>query len=217
MRDHQKIISYSFIAFGTLNALTLASAIALTLSTPQAKIIGGLILSTVLSAVTAVLLIIAGLAMLNKKAWHKRVSVPAALTALISFPLGTALGAYYFWFHFIENKNSTENPPSKNATLIFNITSVICRAVYASIIIFYFGTYSIAIAMGFDSGINAPAVTIAALYLTIFISLIAPVLIPLDNLLHPGLKLKSLYYWYGLIAAACLLLFAYKMLNISLR
>jgi hypothetical protein len=46
--------------------------------------------------------LIAGYAMLKRKNWARTASIVAAVLEVMSFPLGTAVGVYSFWFMFSE-------------------------------------------------------------------------------------------------------------------
>jgi hypothetical protein len=46
--------------------------------------------------------IIAGYAMLKRKNWARMASIVAAVMEVMSFPFGTAVGVYSFWFMFSE-------------------------------------------------------------------------------------------------------------------
>jgi hypothetical protein len=46
--------------------------------------------------------IIAGYAMLKRKPWARMASIVAAVMEVMSFPLGTPVGIYSFWFMFSE-------------------------------------------------------------------------------------------------------------------
>jgi hypothetical protein len=54
--------------------------------------------------------LIAGYAMLKRKTWARTASIVAAVTEVISFPLGTAVGVYSFWFMFSEVGKSLYDP-----------------------------------------------------------------------------------------------------------
>ena len=46
--------------------------------------------------------LIAGYALLKRKPWAKKAAIVGAVTAAMSFPIGTAVSAYSFWFLFSE-------------------------------------------------------------------------------------------------------------------
>jgi hypothetical protein len=46
--------------------------------------------------------LIAGYALLKRKPWAKIAAIIGAVTAAMSFPIGTAVTAYTFWFLFSE-------------------------------------------------------------------------------------------------------------------
>lgn len=60
------------------------------------------LLLVVTSFVFALPALFAGFGMLKQKSWAKTAGVVAGLLALLSFPLGTALGIYSLWFFFGE-------------------------------------------------------------------------------------------------------------------
>ncbi len=51
-------------------------------------------------SLVAILQIIAGYFLLKNRSWVHRLCLPIAIFTLLSFPFGTALGAYYLWYYF---------------------------------------------------------------------------------------------------------------------
>jgi|SRR5687768_1528537 len=71
------------------------------------------ILAIVIAAITLVLTIpplVAGYGFLKRKSWSKVAGAISAALALISIPLGTALGVYTFWFLFGEKGRQLYSP-----------------------------------------------------------------------------------------------------------
>ncbi len=55
--------------------------------------------------------LIAGYALLKRKPWAKMAAIVGAVTAAMSFPIGTAVSAYTFWFMFSEPGKSMYDKP----------------------------------------------------------------------------------------------------------
>jgi len=60
------------------------------------------------STIAGVIQITAGYALLKNHRWAHKVSIPASLLLLISFPFGTLLGLYYLWFRFLSKSRRRE-------------------------------------------------------------------------------------------------------------
>jgi hypothetical protein len=58
---------------------------------------------------------IAGYAMLKRKSWARMASIIAAVFEVMSFPLGTAVGIYSFWFMFSDVGKSLYSAPAAPA------------------------------------------------------------------------------------------------------
>jgi hypothetical protein len=54
--------------------------------------------------------LVAGYAMLKHKSWARTASIVAAVLEVMSFPFGTAVGVYSFWFMFSEAGKSLYDP-----------------------------------------------------------------------------------------------------------
>jgi hypothetical protein len=52
---------------------------------------------------------VAGYAMLKRKSWARTASIVAGVLEVMSFPFGTAVGVYSFWFMFSETGKSLYN------------------------------------------------------------------------------------------------------------
>jgi hypothetical protein len=55
--------------------------------------------------------LIAGYALLKQKQWAKVAAIIGAVTSAMSFPIGTAVTAYTFWFLFSEPGKSIYDKP----------------------------------------------------------------------------------------------------------
>jgi hypothetical protein len=117
-QDHNKIIGIMHLIYGGFNALMLAIFVPLFLvmgvaagSDPNAPpaiaaIFGifGLVM-LFLAVILGLPPILAGYAMLKHKSWARMMGIIAAVVEAMSFPFGTALCVYTFWFLFGQNEN----------------------------------------------------------------------------------------------------------------
>jgi hypothetical protein len=116
-QDHYKVIGIMHLIYGGFNALIMLivglffiPAAALGASDPSAPaglaalfgIMGVVIV--VLGSILGLPSILAGYAMLKHKSWAKVMGIIAACIEAISFPFGTALCVYTFWFLFGQNE-----------------------------------------------------------------------------------------------------------------
>ncbi|HZG52769.1 MAG TPA: hypothetical protein VEZ40_11600 [Pyrinomonadaceae bacterium] len=107
--EHNKALGICHLAYGGLSALMVLVA-ALFFGAVMFAIPGGdapvglfMILLTFILLWSFVLMLpsfIAGYAILKHKSWAKPASIVAAVLETMSFPLGTAVAIYSFWFMF---------------------------------------------------------------------------------------------------------------------
>ena len=117
-QDHNKVIGIMHLIYGGFNALMLVIFV------PFFFAIGGIaaadpnappaitaifgffgVLMLLLAVVLGLPSILAGYAMLKHKSWARVMAIIAAVVEAISFPFGTALCVYTFWFLFGQNEN----------------------------------------------------------------------------------------------------------------
>ncbi|HEX6185754.1 MAG TPA: hypothetical protein VFZ44_17830, partial [Pyrinomonadaceae bacterium] len=112
-QDHNKVIGIMHLIYGGFNALIMVivglffiPVWAISAADPNAPpglgaffgIMG--LLMVVLGVVLGLPSVLAGYAMLKHKSWAKVMGIIAACVEAISFPFGTALCVYTFWFLF---------------------------------------------------------------------------------------------------------------------
>ncbi|HEX8635105.1 MAG TPA: hypothetical protein VF703_13240 [Pyrinomonadaceae bacterium] len=107
--EHNKALGICHLAYGGLSALMMLAAL-LFFGAVMFAIPGGdapvgvfmLVLTFILlwSFVITLPSFIAGYALLKHKSWAKPASIVAAVLETMSFPLGTAVAIYSFWFMF---------------------------------------------------------------------------------------------------------------------
>jgi hypothetical protein len=116
-QDHNKIIGIMHLIYGGFNALMMVIVALIFIpigagaaADPNAPAglaaffgIFGLIM-IVLGVILGLPSILAGYAMLRHKSWAKVMGIIAACIEAISFPFGTALCVYTFWFLFGQNE-----------------------------------------------------------------------------------------------------------------
>lgn len=114
--DHNKILGIMHLVYGGMHALSLivmlfvffVMGIAIPFASsdsaaPPAALLA--LIGIIVFAFTLLLTIppfVAGYAFLKRKQWSKVAGAISAALALISIPMGTALGVYTFWFLFGE-------------------------------------------------------------------------------------------------------------------
>jgi hypothetical protein len=111
--DHNKYLTWAFLAFGIIQVLTLLLAslfifFFLTAIPVQEnpefrpQMFFGVIVGVVIliQLVMASPLFIASYALWKRKSWAKAAAIVGGIVASLHFPLGTALCAYAFWFMF---------------------------------------------------------------------------------------------------------------------
>jgi hypothetical protein len=116
-QDHNKIIGIMHLIYGGFNALMMiifvpfffiigAAGAADPNAPPAIAAIFGFfgVLMLVLAVVLGLPPILAGYAMLKHKSWAKVMGIIAAVVEALSFPFGTALCVYTFWFLFGQNE-----------------------------------------------------------------------------------------------------------------
>jgi|ERR1043165_691533 len=122
-QDHNKVIGIMHLIWGGFNALTLLILVPILLlfmgiisSAPDAPpglgIFFGLfgVFMAFLALVAGVPPIVAGYAMLKRKSWAKVAGIISACLCALSFPVGTALCVYTFWFLFSDGENFYNRP-----------------------------------------------------------------------------------------------------------
>ena len=114
--DHNKILGIMHLVYGGMHALSLVIMLLVFLvmgialpfassdpAAPPAALF--VVMAIVVGALTLLLAIppfVAGYGFLKRKQWSKVAGAISAALALISIPMGTALGIYTFWFLFGE-------------------------------------------------------------------------------------------------------------------
>jgi hypothetical protein len=107
--DHNKALGICHLAYGGLSTLMMFAVLfffgAIFLTIPEGGPPGG-IMMLVLTAIMIWSFIftlpsfIAGYAILKHKSWARVAGIVAAVVETMSFPLGTAVAIYSFWFMF---------------------------------------------------------------------------------------------------------------------
>jgi hypothetical protein len=116
-QDHNKVIGIMHLIYGGFNFLLLlifvpiflvigAGAAADPNAPPALTAIFGFFgfLMFVLAVIFGLPSILAGYAMLKHKSWARVMAIIAAVVEALSFPFGTALCVYTFWFLFGQNE-----------------------------------------------------------------------------------------------------------------
>ncbi len=122
-QDHNKVIGIMHLIWGGFNALTLLIIVPIFLviggfigSAPDAPpglgVFFGLfgVFMAFLALVAGVPPVVAGYAMLKRKSWAKIAGIISACLCALSFPVGTALCVYTFWFLFSDGENFYNRP-----------------------------------------------------------------------------------------------------------
>jgi hypothetical protein len=122
-QDHNKVIGIMHLIWGGFNTLTLLIMVPIFLifgwgigrapdAPPGMGLFFGLfgLLMLVLALVTGVPPLVAGYAMLKRRSWAKVAGIVSACLCALSFPFGTALCVYTFWFLFSEGENFYRTP-----------------------------------------------------------------------------------------------------------
>ncbi|HEY0004593.1 MAG TPA: hypothetical protein VGB17_07250 [Pyrinomonadaceae bacterium] len=112
-REHNRLLGILFLVWGGLQLLGLVfSAIIMPVifsgipefasSEFSGMFWGIMIFALALSALFAIPPFLAGYGMLKRKSWSRMAALVAGAIALLSIPMGTALGIYTFWFTLSE-------------------------------------------------------------------------------------------------------------------
>ena len=118
-QEHNKTLGILFLIFGSVNILllipaalqatkalkSLEDAAALNPNPESARNAMGLLMILlivlgVLTLISAVMEIVAGLGLFKQRPWSPPAATIAAIVALINIPIGTGLGIYALWFLF---------------------------------------------------------------------------------------------------------------------
>jgi hypothetical protein len=107
--EHNKVLGICHLAYGGLSSLMMFAVLfffgAIMMSIPEGGPPAGvmmLILTLIMiwSFIFTLPSFIAGYALLKHKSWARVASIVAAVVETMSFPLGTAVAIYSFWFMF---------------------------------------------------------------------------------------------------------------------
>jgi hypothetical protein len=102
------MILFSFILFGALAATDTKGEF------PAGLIAAILAISFIFQLIFTLPSFIAGMGLLKRKHWAKTATIIAGVLSAMSFPIGTAVCVYTFWFLFGENgKELYERPQSE--------------------------------------------------------------------------------------------------------
>jgi hypothetical protein len=114
--DHNKLVAYAQLGHGTLHLLSLVFVYALigmmfTKISDQVQRSGDfppelvgivLIFACIINFALTIPSFVAAYGFLKRRPWAKIAGIIAAVLAAISFPIGTAVAVYTFWFLFSE-------------------------------------------------------------------------------------------------------------------
>jgi hypothetical protein len=116
-QDHNKVIGIMHLIWGGFNALTMLILVPFFLafigiigSDPHAPPGLGLLFGAfgffflALAVVLGIPPLVAGYAMLKRKSWARVAAIVSACLTALSFPFGTALCVYTFWFMFTDGE-----------------------------------------------------------------------------------------------------------------
>ena len=116
-QDHNKVIGIMHLIWGGFNALTMLILVPFFLafigiigSDPRAPSGLGLIFGAfglfflALAMLLGIPPLVAGYAMLKRKSWARIAAIVSACLTALSFPFGTALCVYTFWFMFTDGE-----------------------------------------------------------------------------------------------------------------
>lgn len=119
-KDHNKLLSIFFFILGGLQLLggvfivviygVLGGAMIASARRDDEQVMGGIFLGLavvigVIMLAFACLYLFGGLKMLKEQRIGRTLGIIGSILALLSFPLGTALGVYGLWFMFGEGRN----------------------------------------------------------------------------------------------------------------
>lgn len=125
--EHNKYLAYSHLGYGAFQILMMLMMIAFAIiifgvaaaGDTKGEFPAGLIAAIVIVGFFFQLLftapsLIAGFGLLKRKQWAKTATIIAGVLAAMSFPIGTAVCVYTFWFLFGENgKELYERPQTQ--------------------------------------------------------------------------------------------------------
>jgi len=108
--DHNRTLATLHFIYGAMHGLTLAGLLLLVvvveLATPAASSIStfwialGVLTFVVLLLVVGLVPLVVGYALQRQRKWAKVAGIIAGVVAATSFPIGTAVAVYTFWFLF---------------------------------------------------------------------------------------------------------------------
>jgi hypothetical protein len=114
---HVLIMLVSFVFMGFIFANIFGQARELGSPSPPALMGVIFVLVAVINILTTIPSVVAGFALLKRKSWAKIAGIVGGAVAAMSFPVGTAVAVYTFWFLFSEpgkllyDKNAGTLPP----------------------------------------------------------------------------------------------------------
>ncbi|MEN6521882.1 MAG: hypothetical protein ABFD46_12120 [Armatimonadota bacterium] len=105
MEKHFRLLGYLFIIYGVWVLVNIVLAVLFFVSGGKRAAVppGQETVSIILAVIFAILFSITGWALLARRYWARSVSIAASIIALLSIPIGTALGIYGLWVMFSEN------------------------------------------------------------------------------------------------------------------
>ena len=122
-QDHNKVIGIMHLLWGGFNALTMIIFVPFFLiltgiigsdphAPPGLPVIFGFfgLLFLILAVLFGIPPLVAGYGMLKRRSWAKVAGSVSACLCALSFPFGTALCVYTFWFLFSEGENFYRAP-----------------------------------------------------------------------------------------------------------
>jgi hypothetical protein len=126
--EHNKFVGYAHLGYAVLHVLLLIvtmSFMGIMLSDifgaaermggePPPRFIGVVIVFVgLINVLMTIPSIVAGYALLKRQQWAKVAGIIAAVLAAMSFPIGTAVAVYTFWFLFSETGKSIYDRPKE--------------------------------------------------------------------------------------------------------
>lgn len=111
MEKHFRLLGYLFIIYGIWVFANIMLAVIFPAFGGKRTAIppGEATVSIILAVVFAVIFCFTGWALLMRRFWARPVSIAASIIAILSIPIGTALGIYGLWVMFSE-KGKREYP-----------------------------------------------------------------------------------------------------------
>ena len=116
--EHNKFVGWAHLGYGGIHLLSLTALIGVEgfmfqqiysksqeMGGPPPPLFLGFIFLFVgaVAVVTSIPSIVAGYALLRRKSWAKIAGIIGGAVAATSFPIGTAVAVYTFWFLFSDN------------------------------------------------------------------------------------------------------------------